>query len=116
MRRGLAMLGVVLWLGGCNGRSAGPPRELARVPQVTEPPRPIDSAHPTATAKRALGESCDEGAWCESGICLKVDASIRSGGSVCSLPCQDAPCLAGWACVQVFPAQGNEFCVPEARQ
>jgi hypothetical protein len=116
-RGGLAALALAA-LVACEDMQAPvaqPNSPAETVPQVSEPPSPTGPT-PIEVPKRSLGESCDEGASCESGICLKVDATVRLGGSVCSRRCDAEPCPAGWLCAQVFPVAGYEFCAPEAHQ
>jgi len=58
---------------------------------------------------KAFGEECEQGGEleCESGVCIQTVSGFR-----CSQACSETACPQGWDCRQLFPAPGNDFCVP----
>lgn len=98
-----------------SGGGAGGDTPLADAGQITEPNPSADSGIPEVIIPRGLGADCSRHgeADCTGGLCLQSEVTSLAGGRFCSRPCGgNLDCPVGWRCVQVYPAPGNEFCVP----
>jgi hypothetical protein len=79
---------------------------------VFGPPAFADGGSQSNT--KAIGEDCSGGgpSDCQSQLCFHYLPGAQTG-FVCGKKCSsDADCPVTWSCQTVYPAPGNDFCVP----